>query len=54
MLSIKTGVNVPSIVVGVGLAFVLMLNLADWRHKASLAEVAAAKQETVTRLLVDR
>ena len=30
MLSIKTGVNVPSIVVGVGLACVLMLNLADW------------------------
>ena len=54
MLSIKGSFNVPALVLGVCIVGALGLNVVSYKREAQLAQIAAAKQETVTRLLVDR
>jgi hypothetical protein len=54
MISLKQNFNLPAFVLGGCVLCVIALNALTWQNNAALAEVARQKQETVTRLLVDR
>ena len=53
-VSFTHSINVPGLVIGAAVVFAIGLNVADMKQKEKQSQVQAAKQEVVTRLLIDR
>ena len=53
-VSFVHSINVPGIVIGVAVLFAITLNVANLKQQEKVQQLDAAKQEVVTRLLIDR
>ena len=53
-VSFSQTMNVPGFVIGAAVLFAIGLNVADMKQKQKQSQIQAAKQEVVTRLLIDR
>ena len=54
MMSMSSNFNLPAYVLSAAVVCVVCLNAVTWKTNTALAEVARQKEDTVTRLLVDR